>query len=37
MLVENHVHRIIVVDGENPCEPVGVLAMSDLVKDLMEA
>jgi CBS domain-containing protein len=35
LLIENHVHRIIVVDDDNPLQPVGVLSMSDLVKDLM--
>jgi crotonyl-CoA carboxylase/reductase len=35
VLVENHVHRIIVVDPNDPCVAVGVLSMSDIVRDLM--
>jgi CBS domain-containing protein len=35
LLVENHVHRIVVVEENNPLQPIGVLSMSDLVKDLM--
>ncbi len=34
-LIENHVHRIIVVDETDICNPVGVLSMSDIVRDLM--
>ncbi len=35
LLIQNRVHRIIVVDDENALQPIGVLSMSDLVKDLM--
>ena len=35
VLIENHVHRIIVVDPADPCAAVGVLAMSDIVRNLM--
>jgi crotonyl-CoA carboxylase/reductase len=36
VLVANHVHRIIVVSSEDPCSAVGVLSMSDVVRDMME-
>jgi acetoin utilization protein AcuB len=34
-LIENHVHRIVVVDAADPCSAVGVLSMSDIVRDMM--
>ncbi len=36
MLIENHVHRIIVVDSDDPCLAVGMLSMTDIMRDLME-
>ncbi|MCX6019319.1 MAG: CBS domain-containing protein [Chloroflexi bacterium] len=36
VLVINHVHRIIVVDSNDPCVAVGVLSMTDVVRDMME-
>jgi acetoin utilization protein AcuB len=36
VLVANHVHRIIVVSSDDPCSAVGVLSMSDVVRDMME-
>ena len=36
VLVANHVHRIIGVSSEDPCSAVGVLSMSDVVRDMME-
>ena len=36
VMVANHVHRIIVVDESDPCSAVGVLSMSDVVRDMME-
>jgi len=36
VLVGNHVHRIIVVNTDDPCTAVGVLSMSDVVRDMME-
>lgn len=35
LLVANHVHRIIVVDTADPCNAVGVLSMSDVVRCMM--
>jgi CBS domain-containing protein len=35
-LIENHVHRIVVVDALDPCIAVGVLSMSDIVRDMMD-
>jgi len=35
LLVANHVHRIIVVDSADPCNAVGVLSMSDVVREMM--
>jgi CBS domain-containing protein len=34
-LIENHVHRIVVIDAADPCSAVGVLSMSDIVRDMM--
>lgn len=34
-MVQNHIHRIVVVDGDDPCSPVGVLSMGDLVRNMM--
>jgi CBS domain-containing protein len=34
-MVQNHIHRIVVVDTEDPCTPVGVLSMGDLVRNMM--
>jgi CBS domain-containing protein len=34
-MVQNHIHRIVVVDDADPCTPVGVLSMGDLVRDMM--
>jgi CBS domain-containing protein len=34
-MVQNHIHRIVVVDGDDPCTPVGVLSMGDLVRNMM--
>jgi CBS domain-containing protein len=36
LLIEKHVHRIIVVDSRDTASAVGVLSMSDIVRDLME-
>jgi len=35
-MVQNHIHRIVVVDDADPCTPVGVLSMGDLVRDMMK-
>ncbi len=35
-MVQNHIHRIVVVDDADPCVPVGVLSMGDLVRDMMK-
>jgi CBS domain-containing protein len=35
MMVQHHIHRIVVVDDADPCAPVGVLSMGDLVRDMM--
>ena len=35
MMVENHIHRIVVVADDDLCTPVGVLSMGDLVRDMM--
>lgn len=35
-MIENHIHRIVVVDDADPCTPVGVLSMGDLVRDMMK-
>lgn len=34
-MVQNHIHRIVVVDDADPCTPVGILSMGDLVRDMM--
>ncbi len=34
-MVQNHIHRIVVVDDADLCTPVGVLSMGDLVRDMM--
>lgn len=34
-MVQNHIHRIVVVDDADPCSAVGVLSMGDLVRDMM--
>jgi len=35
-MVENHIHRIVIIADEDPCTPVGVLSMGDLVRDMMK-
>ena len=35
LLIEYHVHRIVVVDKDDPCNAVGVLSMTDIMRDLM--
>lgn len=35
-MVQNHIHRIVVVDDSDPCTPVGVVSMGDLVRDMMK-
>lgn len=35
LLIEYHVHRIVVVDKEDPCLAVGVLSMTDIMRDMM--
>jgi CBS domain-containing protein len=35
-MVQNHIHRIVVVDDGDPCNPVGVVSMGDLVRDMMK-
>lgn len=35
-MVAQHVHRLVVVSADNPFEPVGVLSMGDLVRDMMQ-
>lgn len=34
-MVEHQVHRLVVVDDIDVCNPVGVLSMGDLVRDMM--
>ena len=35
VMVEQHIHRIVVVSDNDPCNPVGILSMGDLVRDMM--
>jgi CBS domain-containing protein len=35
-MVKHHIHRIVVVRNGDPCTPVGVLSMGDLVRDMMK-
>lgn len=35
-MVQNHIHRIVVVDDDDACNPVGILSMGDLVRDMMK-
>lgn len=34
-MVAHHIHRLVVVNADNPFEPVGVLSMGDLVRGMM--
>ncbi|MCS7059802.1 MAG: CBS domain-containing protein [Anaerolineae bacterium] len=35
MLVEKRIHRLVVVSEDDPCKPVGMLSMGDIVRDLI--
>jgi len=35
LMVAQHIHRLVVVSPDDPCNPVGVLSMGDLVRDMM--
>lgn len=35
MLVDGKIHRLVVVSSDEPCRPVGVLSMGDIVRDLI--
>ena len=35
VMIEQHIHRIVVVADSDPCNPVGILSMGDLVRDMM--
>ncbi len=37
LMVEQKIHRVVVVDhADQPCHPVGVLSMGDIVRDLIK-
>lgn len=35
MLVDGKIHRLVVVSSDEPCQPIGVLSMGDIVRDLI--
>lgn len=35
LLVQSKVHRLVVVSSDDPCRPVGVLSVGDIVRDLI--
>ena len=36
IMIGQHIHRIVVVADDDPCNPVGILSMGDLVRDMMK-
>jgi CBS domain-containing protein len=34
LLIDQHVHRLVVVDENTPCNPIGILSMGDIVRTL---
>lgn len=35
LLVQSKVHRLVVVSSDDPCRPVGMLSVGDIVRDLI--
>ncbi len=36
LMIEHRIHRLVVVDADDDCKPIGVLSMGDLLRDLMQ-
>ncbi|MCS6774309.1 MAG: CBS domain-containing protein [Thermoflexales bacterium] len=36
LMIERHIHRLVVVEPDDPCKPIGVVSMGDLVRFLMQ-
>ena len=35
LMIDHRIHRLVVTDEADPCTPIGVLSMGDLVRDMM--
>ena len=37
LMVDHHVHRLVVVPVDDPCAPIGVVSMGDVMRHMMKA